>query len=144
MNEETKELIKMNCKSFEFYKNEIEELEKQYFDSLDEANKEVDVVEALMENGDSLHHRINFNKLKIAAEKGQKYLSASIKFEKEMKTMIDLSPNLMDEEIEYDGYHSKFLLVSDLTEELEQTIRLQQGIRKTISTQLKMFGFFLQ
>ena len=65
------------------------------------------------------------------------------KFEKEMKTMIDLSPNLMDEEIEYDGYHSKFLLVSDLTEELEQTIRLQQGIRKTISTQLKMFGLFI-
>ena len=151
MNEETKELIKMNCKSFEFYKNEIEELEKQYFDSLDEAAKEVDEVEALMdkeieaeENGDSLHHRINFNKLKIAADKGQRYLSASIKFEKEMKTMIDLSPNLMDEEIEYDGHHSKFLLVSDLTEELEQTIRLQQGIRKTISTQLKMFGLFIQ
>ena len=140
----------MNCKSFEFYKNEIEELEKQYFDSLDEAAKEVDEVEALMdkeieaeENGDSLHHRINFNKLKIAAEKGQKYLNASIKFENEMKTMIDLSPNLMDEEIEYDGYHSKFLLVSDLTEELEQTIRLQQGIRKTISTQLKMFVLFI-
>jgi len=49
MNEETKELIKMNCKSFEFYKNEIEELEKQYFDSLDEASKEVDEVEALMD-----------------------------------------------------------------------------------------------
>ena len=30
----------MNCKSFEFYKNEIEELEKQYFDSLDEAAKD--------------------------------------------------------------------------------------------------------
>ena len=88
----------MNCKSFEFYKNEIEELEKQYFDSLDEAAKEVDEVEALMdkeieaeENGDSLHHRINFNKLKNAAEMGQRYLKASIKFEKEMKTMMNLS-----------------------------------------------------
>ena len=85
----------MNCKSFEFYKNEIEELEKQYFDSLDEAAK-VDEVEALMDKEMKqkkmrpLHHRINFNKLKIAADKGQRYLSASIKFEKEMKTMIDL------------------------------------------------------
>ena len=50
MNEETKELIKMNCKSFEFYKNEIEELEKQYFDSLDEAAKEVDILDEVCED----------------------------------------------------------------------------------------------
>jgi hypothetical protein len=139
MNEKTKQLILLNCESYEFFSEQLGSIEKKYFLLLEGVFNEHDTLSQAMKERHYVHDGIFINKLKKLRECGTKYITTSIKFEKEMKEMRRLAPDLRDGEIEFEGVENKFLFMSDYLDELEQAVLLQYKMRECIEKQLKLF-----
>lgn len=144
MDKKTKELIYMNCESFEFFQMQLVKIEKEYFQLLDDAMESVgDIIELLKKVESCTLDENIIKKMKALKECGDKYVTTSIKFEKETEKMKNLAPCLANSELEFEGVENKFLFVSDYIEELEQTLLLQHKLRSHIEKQLKLFKAFI-
>lgn len=143
MKEETKETILLNCKSYEFFSDQLFVLEKSYFHLLDDLMGGVDnMIFALKHPEKYYNDKVFLRKVDKLSVCGQKYLTISFKFEKEMQTMIDLAPELRDLELGFNGKKISFLFISDYMDELDQAILLQSKMRSCIEKQLKLFSIF--
>ncbi len=140
MDEKTKNIILLNCESYEFFNERLNEIEKDYFSLLDDLLEDMGSLSKLIDP-DSLYKPsdIIINKLKSLRNTGHDYITTSMKFESEMQEMIRLAPDLGDLEIEFDTHKSNFLFVSDYLDELEQSLMLQNKMRDSISKQLELF-----
>jgi hypothetical protein len=139
MDEKTRELIHLNCESYEFFNKQLESIEKKYFLLLDDVFEQHDTLSQAMKERHYVHDGIFINKLKKLRQCGTEYINASIKFEMEMQEMRRLAPDLRDSEIEFEGVENRFLFVSDYLDELEQALVLQYKMRECIEKQLKLF-----
>ena len=143
MNQETKELVLLNCQSYEFHQKELSRLEADYFESLEQLLSVAgNFTDMMLSPKDYMDDDIIINKLKDLQHTGIKYINTSIKFEKEMKQMRTLAPELRDSEIEFEGIENRFLFISDYIDELEQSLLLQYKMRDCITKQLKLFKGF--
>ena len=140
MNDKTRELIYLNCESYEFFNERLQKIEKEYFSLLDELLEDMGSLSKLLDM-DSIYKPsdIIINKLNSLRNTGHEYITTSIKFESEMQEMIRLAPDLGDLEIEFDTHKSNFLFVSDYLDELEQSLMLQNKMRDCITKQLELF-----
>jgi len=143
MKDKTKELILLNCESYEFFNERLGGIEKDYFSLLDDLLEDMGSLSKLIDP-DSLYKPsdIIINKLNRLRNTGHDYITTSIKFESEMQEMIRLAPDLGDLEIEFDTHKSNFLFVSDYLDELEQSLMLQNKMRDCISKQLELFKVY--
>ena len=143
MDEKTRELILLNCESYEFFHKQLNTIEEKYFNLLDDLLERIESFAKMLKEPEAYaRDDIIINKLKKLRECGAKYISTSVKFEKEMSEMRYLAPSLRDSEIEFDGVENRFLFVSDYVEELEQSLLLQYKMRECIDKQLKLFKGF--
>jgi len=143
MDEKTKNIILLNCESYEFFKTELLSVEQEYFDALEELLAVAgNFTDMILEPKDYSDDPIIITKLKTARSWGEKYINISMKFESEMQDMVRLAPELRDSEIEFEGVKDRFLFVSDYIDELEQTLLLQYKMRDCIERQLKLFKGF--
>ena len=143
MNEKTRELIYLNCQSYEFFERQLNTIEEKYFNLLDDFLERVDSFAKMLKEPEAYaKDDIIINKLKKLRECGAEYITTSVKFEKEMDEMRTLAPDLRDSEIEFDGVDNRFLFVSDYLDELEQALLLQYKMRDCIEKQLKLFKGF--
>ena len=135
-----KELICLNCESYEFFNERLQKIEEEYFILLDEFLEVIGSFSKLLQPS-SVHQPsdIIINKLKSLRNTGHDYITTSIKFEMEMEEMRRLAPDLADAEIEFDTHKSNFLFLSDYLDELEQSLMLQTKMRESITKQLELF-----
>ena len=140
MKDKTKELILLNCESYEFFNERLQGIEGQYFNHLDDLLDDLGNLSRLI-TPDATHQPsdIIINKIRSLRNTGHDYITTSVKFESEMQEMIRLSPDLADIEIEFDTHKSNFLFLSDYLDELEQSLMLQQKMRDCITKQLELF-----
>jgi len=137
MNDKTRELIYLNCESYEFFNERLKGVEEEYFVLLDELLEELShqtFPQIIYEPSDIIINKLN--KLRNA---GHDYITTSIKFEIEMEEMRRLAPDLADIEIEFDTHKSNLLFLSDFIDELEQSLMLQRKTRGCITKQLELF-----
>jgi len=140
MNDKTRELIHLNCESYEFFNGRLEEVEEEYFILLDELLEALGSLSKLLQPSSTYQPSdIIINKLNKLRNVGHDYISTSVKFEIEMQEMQRLAPDLADIEIEFDTHKSNFLFLSDYLDELEQSLMLQQKMRDCITKQLELF-----
>ena len=143
MDEKTRELIYLNCESYEFFHTQLNTIEEKYFNLLDELLERLDSFTKLLKEPESyVEDDIIINKLKEMRECGDKYITTSVKFENEMQEMRRLAPDLRDSEIEFEGVENRFLFVSDYLDELEMSLVLQYKMRDCITKQIKLFEGF--
>ena len=144
MDEKTRQLIYLNCQSYEFFEKQLDTIEEKYFNLLDELLERIGSFAKLLKQPEAYAgDDIIINKLKAVRECGEQYITTSVKFESEMKEMRTLAPNLDDCEIEFEGVENKFLFVSDYLDELEQSLLLQHKMRECITKQLELFKGFI-
>lgn len=138
-----KELICLNCESYDFFKKELMALEAGYFDSLEQLLAIAGNFTDMMLTPDAyMDDKVIIKKLENLRASGEKYIAVSVKFEKEMQEMRRLAPDLRDSDIEFDGVKNRFNFISDYLEELEQSLLLQHKTREVIETHLKLFKGF--
>ena len=138
-----KELICLNCESYEFFQKELMALEAGYFDSLEQLLAVAGNFTDMMLTPDAyMDDKVIIKKLENLRASGEQYIAVSIKFEKEMQEMRRLAPDLRDSDIEFDGVKNRFHFISDYLEELEQSLLLQYKTREVIETHLKLFKGF--
>jgi len=138
-----KELICLNCESYEFFQKELMTLEAGYFDSLEQLLAVAGNFTDMMLTPDAyMDDKVIIKKLENLRASGEQYIAVSIKFEKEMQEMRRLAPDLRDSDIEFDGVKNRFHFISDYLEELEQSLLLQYKTREVIETQVKLFKGF--
>ena len=143
MDEKTRELIYLNCASYEFFDTQLNTIEEKYFNLLDELLERLGSFTKLLKAPEAYAgDDIIINKLKELRTCGNEYITTSVKFEKEMDEMRNLAPELRDGEIEFEGVENRFLFVSDYLDELEQALLLQYKMRTCIDKQLKLFKGF--
>lgn len=143
MKKETKETILLNCKSYEFFSEQLFVLEKKYFKLLDGLMVGVDnMLHAVKHPEEYRNDKVFLSKIDEMTDCGQKYLTISFKFEKEMQTMMDLAPELRTLELGFNGRKSSFLFISDYMDELDQAILLQSKMRSCVEKQIKLFAIF--
>tara|TARA_Y100000310_G_scaffold329170_1_gene398519 strand:- start:597 stop:1046 length:450 start_codon:yes stop_codon:yes gene_type:complete len=141
--DKVKELIYLNCKSYEFFQEQLDSAEKDFFVLLEDLLDTIgSFTNVMMEPEVYIGDEIFLNKLKNFRNAGEKYIAVSIKFEKEMQEMERLAPNLRDSEIEFTGVDNRFLFISDYIDELEQALILQSKMRESIEKQLRLFKSF--
>ena len=85
MKDKTKELILLNCESYEFFNERLNGIEKDYFSLLDDLLEDMGSLSKLIDP-DSLYKPsdIIINKLKSLRNAGHDYITTSIKFEIKM------------------------------------------------------------
>ena len=138
-----KELICLNCESYDFFKKELTTLEAGYFDSLEQLLAVAGNFTDMMLSPDAyMDDKVIIKKLGDLRASGEKYIAVSIKFENEMQEMRRLAPDLRDSDIEFDGVKNRFHFISDYLEELEQSLLLQYKTLEVIETHLKLFKGF--
>ena len=138
-----RELICLNCESYEFFKEELQALESGYFDSLEQLLAVAGNFTDMMLTPDAyMDDKVIIKKLENLRASGEQYIAVSIKFEKEMQEMRRLAPDLRDSDIEFDGVKNRFHFISDYLDELEQSLLLQYKTREVIETQGKLFKGF--
>lgn len=140
MKDKTRELILLNCESYEFFNERLNEIEKDFFLALDDLLEDLGNISKLMKP-EAVYEPsdIIINKIKTLRNKGHDYITTSMKFESEMQEMIRLAPDMADIEIEFDTHKSNFLFLSDYIDELEQSLMLQNKMRESITKQLELF-----
>jgi len=144
MDEKTRELIYLNCESYEFFHTQLNTIEDKYFNLLDEVLERLGSFAKLLKEPEAYAgDEIIINKLKAVRECGEQYITTSVKFESEMQSMRTLAPDLRDSELEFDGVENRFLFVSDYLDELEQSLLLQYKMRECITRQLELFKGFI-
>jgi len=140
MKDKTKELILLNCESYEFFNERLGEIEARYFKQLDDLLDDLGSLSKLISpDGAYIPSDIIINKIKTLRNTGHDYITTSVKFEMEMEEMQRLAPDLADIEIEFDTHKSNFLFLSDYLDELEQSLLLQHKMRDCITKQLELF-----
>jgi hypothetical protein len=143
MDEKTRELIYLNCESYEFFHKQLNTLEEKYFNLLDDLLERIGSFANMMKEPEAYaRDDIIINKLKAVRKCGEQYITTSAKFESEMQDMRTLAPDLRDSEIEFEGVENRFLFVSDYLDELEQALLLQYKMRECIDKQLRLFKGF--
>ena len=143
MDEKTRELIYLNCESYEFFHTQLNTIEEKYFNLLDELLERLGSFTKLLKEPEAYAgDDIIINKLKAVRKCGNEYLTVSAKFESEMQEMVRLAPDLRDSEIEFEGVENRFLFVSDYLDELEQSLMLQNKMRQCIAKQIELFKGF--
>ena len=135
-----KELICLNCESYEFFNERLQKIEEEYFVLLDELLEALGSLSKLLQPS-SIYQPSDkiINKLRSLRNAGHDYITTSIKFEIEMEEMRRLAPDLADVEIEFDTHKSNFKFLRDYLDELEQSLMLQQKMRDCITKQLELF-----
>jgi len=140
MNDKTRELIYLNCESYEFFNDRLKKIEEEYFVLLDELLEKLGSLSKLLQPSSVYEPSdIIINKIKSLRNTGHDYITTSIKFEKEMQEMRRLAPDLADVEIEFNTHKSNFLFLRDYLDELEQSLMLQRKMRECITKQLELF-----
>ena len=147
MDKKTRELIYLNCESYEFFHAQLNTIEEKYFNLLDELLERLGSSAELLEQPEAYAgDDIIINKLKSVRECGGQYITTSVKFESEMQRMQTLALDFVKEdgdiEIEFEGVENKFLFVSDYLDEVEQALLLQYKMRECITKQIKLFKGF--
>ena len=143
MDKKTRELIYLNCESYEFFHLQLNTIEDKYFNLLDELLERIGSFAKLLKEPEAYAgDDIIINKLKAVRKCGEQYITTSVKFESEMQSMRTLAPDLRDSELEFDGVENRFLFVSDYLDELEQSLLLQYKMRECITKQLELFKGF--
>ena len=143
MDKKTRELIYLNCESYEFFLLQLNTIEDKYFNLLDELLERIGSFAKLLKEPEAYAgDDIIINKLKAVRKCGEQYITTSVKFESEMQSMRTLAPDLRDSELEFDGVENRFLFVSDYLDELEQSLLLQYKMRECITKQLELFKGF--
>ena len=147
MDEKTRELILLNCESYEFFHKQLNTIEEKYFNLLDDLLERIgSFAEMLKEPEAYARDDIIINKLKAVRECGGQYITTSVKFESEMQSMDTLALQFVkgdgDVEIEFEGVENKFLFMSDYLDEIEQSLMLQRKMRDCITKQLELFKGF--
>jgi hypothetical protein len=143
MDEKTRELIHLNCETYEFFHIQLNTIEEKYFNLLDELLERLGSFAKLLKEPEAYTgDDIIINKLKAVRKCGNEYLTVSAKFESEMQEMVRLAPDLRDSEIEFEGVENRFLFVSDYLDELEQSLMLQGKMRQCIAKQIELFKGF--
>jgi len=135
-----KELVYLNCESYEFFNDRLKKAEEEYFILLDDFLEEHGSLSKLFQPSSVYQPSdIIINKLRTLRNAGHDYITTSIKFEIEMEEMRRLAPDLADIKIEFDTHKSNFLFLRDYLDELEQSLMLQQKMRDCITKQLELF-----
>ena len=143
MDEKTRELIYLNCETYEFFHKQLNTIEEKYFNLLDELLERLGSFAKLLKEPEAYAgDDIIINKLKAVRKCGDEYITVSAKFESEMQEMVRLAPDLRDSEIEFEGVENRFLFVSDYLDELEQSLMLQRKMRDCIAKQVELFKGF--
>tara|TARA_B100000287_G_scaffold9736_2_gene9821 strand:+ start:3322 stop:3825 length:504 start_codon:yes stop_codon:yes gene_type:complete len=148
MNEEIKNQMLLNSDSYEFFLNKTRDAEKMFFKKAEECGKEMErVTNEVKEIGHkpntpqwnlSISRRINLNIFSNAIDEGEKYKLLAKKFASELNMMIDLSSNLLDEDLKFDNPQDREGFLETYETTVNSAILMQERVNKLIDMELKM------
>lgn len=140
MDKKTKDLLILNYDSFNFHEANLTKIEIGYNNLVRKLlNNEPNFFKFLKKAYNERQAKEVQSKIEEIGRQAEKYVAASVKYEKEMLIMRDNLPLLEEDEAELRGIYEKFVFLSDYLKNLNDSIKTGRLMRELVVKQSNVF-----